>query len=339
MAIVGRIDFEIESLATGYILAPRRSKGGQRAFELDGRPEFDTKMFDKADIGLSYKGGKWGVKGELAVGPDKIKGIKKATAKVAVDDEIVTADGEFETASRASRRASSASSTTQPRGWRSAAEIVLGKGIPGIKSGKLDATVKQGAARLDARRRRRRSNPTIPGVDAAITGRYDDGAFDVDGTIGYERGIAKGAITVGVTNGTVGEDGKPTGRAATDGSAHRLRRGHGHPHDHAVAAGHGRLKLLPNGEIEVVRRGRARRRRSRSSPRSGREEAPLDRDRHPDRRRGGRRPADRHLRHHQGRRHHLRRLRPGPAARTSRSRSPTTPTTPTTPRSRAPARS
>ena len=97
LAVAGRVDFEIEKLAKGFIAASAEAKTGGPHFSLEGELNFDTKMFTKAQLGLSYKDGKWGVRGELAVGPDKVKGIRSASAKVTVDDERVTADGEFET--------------------------------------------------------------------------------------------------------------------------------------------------------------------------------------------------------------------------------------------------
>ena len=72
-----RVDFEIKNLATGYIAASESAKGGVEAFELEGKLNFDTKMFEKANIGVTYKDGKWGGQGgheQAAVAEQRLHG-------------------------------------------------------------------------------------------------------------------------------------------------------------------------------------------------------------------------------------------------------------------------
>ena len=117
VGISGQIDFEIEKLAKGYIKAAADTKSG---FALEGNLDFDTEMFTEASLGVSYKDGKWGVTGKLGVGPGKIKGIKRASVGVQVTDDTVDRHRRVrDRRSRASTRASSGSSTTRSRAWRS----------------------------------------------------------------------------------------------------------------------------------------------------------------------------------------------------------------------------
>ena len=104
-------------------------------------------------------------------------------------------------------------------------EILLGKGIPGIKSGKLDGHHQGGRRRALAERRRHARAVGTRASPAAVTGKYEDGAFLVEADLGYEKGFAKGTVKVGAHQpGRSGADGKPAGPPKPDGSLTRLRR-------------------------------------------------------------------------------------------------------------------
>jgi hypothetical protein len=215
--VKGDIQFEIEKLAKGHIGAGTGVGKGSPSLWLDGELDFDTKMFTKAKLGLSYRDSKWGVKGELEVGPDKIKGIKHASAKVEFKDDTITADGEFETSLKGVDKGKLSFKYNQATGMEIAGEIILGKGIPGIKSGKLDATVKESATGHSLSGDVT-IEPSVPGLTGTVTGKYEDGAFLVEADLGYEKGLAKGSVKVGLTNQAPGKDGKPAGPPKPDGS-------------------------------------------------------------------------------------------------------------------------
>ncbi len=210
LSIDGDIDFEIEKLATGKIGAGGSTKTGLPGFAVTGSLDFDTKMFTKASLGLSYADGKWGVKGGLAVGPDKIKGIKSASATVTVDDDKVDATGEFESSIKGVEKGKVGFKYDPATGMAITGEIELGKGIPGLKGGKLAATVKEGAQGWSLSGAVT-IQPDVPGVGGDVTGTYDDGAFLVEANLSYAKGMAKGSVRVGLTNQEVGPDNKPAG--------------------------------------------------------------------------------------------------------------------------------
>jgi hypothetical protein len=251
LTIDGQIDFEITNLATGYLRAAAGLKQGGPSFALEGGLDFDTELFDKASLKLSYRDGKWGVEGELAVGPGKVKGIDKASAKVAFADEVLTADGTFEPAIKGIKSGKVGLRYAEATGMEITGLIELGEGVPGIKSGKLDATIKQSPAGGWSLAGGVSIEPAIPGVTAAIAGRYEDGAFNVVGTLGYERGVAKGSITLGVTNAPVDDDGKITGPPVPNGGLIPYGAGLVTLRMTPWLKGTVGLKLKPNGEIEV----------------------------------------------------------------------------------------
>ncbi len=249
LGVDGRIDFEIEKLAKGFIGASAGLKSGGPSFSLEGELEFDTKMFTEAKLGLSYKEGKWGVKGKLAVGEGKIKGIKSASAEVAVEDETVSALGTFESSIKGIDKGKVTFKYDPKTGMEIAGEIELGKGIPGVKTGKLSATIKESPAGDYSLSGGIVIQPDVPGLSGDVTGKYEDGAFLVEANLGYEKGLAKGSVRIGVTNQAVGAEGKPAGP----------------PTDNLLVYGGGELtlkiapwlqgtvgvQLKPNGEIEV----------------------------------------------------------------------------------------
>jgi Domain of unknown function (DUF4157) len=215
LSVTGQVDFEIQKVATGFV---RARKGTSSGFAVDAELQFDKKMFDgDAKIKGSYEDGKWAVEGTLGVGPNKIKGIKKASATVKVSEGTITADGEFETSLKGVDKGKLSFKYNEATGMEIAGEIILGKGIPGIKSGKLDATIKEGptghSLSGDVT-----LEPSVPGLTGTVTGKYEDGAFLVEADLGYEKGLAKGSVKIGLTNQAPGPDGKPAGPPKPDGS-------------------------------------------------------------------------------------------------------------------------
>ncbi|WP_214406929.1 eCIS core domain-containing protein [Pseudonocardia lacus] len=253
LGVDGRIDFEIEKLAKGYLAAGAKAKAGQADFELDGALQFDTAMFTKAELGLSYKAGKWGVRGELGIGPGKVTGIKSASARVDVTDETVTAAGEFETSLKGVDKGTLGFLYKPETGMEISGEILLGQGIPGIRGGKLAATVKEGpegwslAGDVTA-------EPAVPGLTGTVKGTYADGAFGVEADLAYERGLAKGTVKAGLTNRTLGPDGLPTGPIDKSGALTAYGGGTVTLAITPWLQGTVGLRLTPKGEIEVTGR-------------------------------------------------------------------------------------
>ena len=248
LSVTGQVDFEIQRLATGFIKA---QAGTSTGFALDAELQFDKKMFDgDARIKGTYEDGKWAVEGTLGVGPGKIKGIKKASAAVSVTADTVTADGEFETSLKGVDKGKVGFKYNESTGMEITGEIILGQGIPGVKSGKLDATIKEGptghslsgGVTLE---------PSVPGLTGTVAGHYEDGAFFVQADLGYEKGLAKGKVNIGLTNQTVGEDGKPAGPPKPDSSITAFGTGLVELTLTPWLKGKVGLKLTPTGEIEV----------------------------------------------------------------------------------------
>lgn len=209
IGVDGQVDFEITNVGKGFVKGEARSTG---LFMVMGKFEFDKKIFDKASVEVSYTHphqgeDKWEIKGNIQIPKGKIKGVKKADITVGYDGTTLSASGtaEFD--------------------------------IPGIKSGKLDVTYAQNQLQIngevDLKHQLIKSGkvkasvsktgeeykvalsgnvqPNIPGISTDLSVDYQDGVITVQGTVGYNKGRLSGSITVGVTNRSVGADGKPAG--------------------------------------------------------------------------------------------------------------------------------
>lgn len=248
----GDVYFELTGLAKGHIGATAKKglKPKSDSFAVRGDLDFDSKMFSEASLAVSYVDNKWGVEGKLKVGEGKIKGIKSASATVGISDETVTAAGEFVPAIKGVEKGTLGFTYNEATGMEITGEILIGQGIPGIKSGKLAATIKEGPDQHslsgDAT-----IEPAIPGVTGTASGRYDDGAFSVDAQLGYEQGFAKGKVHLGVTNQPVGADGKPAGEPRKDGGLTVWGDGQVTLQLTPWLVGTVGLKLTPDGQVEV----------------------------------------------------------------------------------------
>ena len=115
-SVTGRVDFEIEGLAKGYISGTKTTAPG---FSLEGALDFDTKMFTEAHLGLSYRDGHFGVQGHLAVGPGKISASGPPRRRSRSRTRRWPRAGPSRRRCAASSAVSSASSTTRRPGSRS----------------------------------------------------------------------------------------------------------------------------------------------------------------------------------------------------------------------------
>jgi hypothetical protein len=250
LSVAGRVDFEIQGLATGFIgaAATTAEDGG---FALEGALDFDTKMFTRAHLGLSYHDGRFGVNGVLAVGEGKIAGIRSATVTVSVEDERVDAIGEFTPSVRGLEHGQLGFKYDPATGSEITGSIQLSAGIPGIRGGTLHGRV---APRRGGQGYSLTGDialqPSISGVTSEIHGHYEDGAFLVEADVGYKRGMLDGSVHIGVTNQAPGADGRPAGAPTSQLTVF----GGGEVTIKVAPWLQGKvgLKLQPNGELIVT---------------------------------------------------------------------------------------
>ena len=209
-ALDGRLEFEVDRVGKGFLGAAAGTSGD---FAAEGEFDFDPTLFKGADakVKVAYKDSRFTGEGTLKIGEDQIKGIKSAEIEVKFEDDVWTAAGTVQPKVPGVTEGALEMKFDPDGGFEITGRLTLGKDIPRLKSGHLEATVTKsgedwklkgtGKAELD-----------IPGVAASLEASYDDGAFMAEARLGYEKGIARGEVTVGASNMPPGEDGgRPSG--------------------------------------------------------------------------------------------------------------------------------
>ncbi len=243
----GEIQFGIEKLGEGYLAGEASMAGG---LALEGAFNFDSKLFDPAEISMEYKDGEFGLAGKLGIPEGKVKGIKSADFAASYKKGVFEFTGSAELNVPAVEKADVAMRYSEAEGMEITGSFELKKNLPGLKSGGGEVRlVKKPASDAWQVFAKGKAEPNIPGFTTQLEAVYEDGVFTAQITAGYEKGMLKGTITVGVTNRPVDASGQPGGEAtdkftAFGGGSVTVRLT---PWLQGTIA----VRLLPNGEVEV----------------------------------------------------------------------------------------
>ncbi len=246
LGIEGRVDFGIEHVGEGHIGASASTSGG---FELEGAFNFDSDLFDPAAISVEYKDETWTIGGEIGIPEGKIRGIRNASITATYSEGNFEATGEAELDIPGIERGTM-NIQYSDEGFSIGGAFDLSSDIPGIRSGRVEATVSRQSGDEEYNVLvRGTAQPDIPGINSSLSIEYDNGALTIAGTVSYSRGMLSGEVTVGATNRTINEEGMPevepddTMRVYGSGSLTlRLT-----PWLEATAG----VTFLPNGEMEI----------------------------------------------------------------------------------------
>jgi hypothetical protein len=208
----GMAIFSIRDMGTGVLEASASTSG---RWEMHGHFDFDRRLFDQASVDLSYGHDGFAMSGTIGITkPDKIKGIRSASATVSYSEQTGlslegTAQPKIPGVASATLRYANG-----PEGQRIEGSATL-EPMPGISNGQIGITL----SKKDSDWKLAASGtvtPNIPGVTSSLQANYDDGAFTIGGKVGFERGPLKGEVEVGATNKPVDPDGKLLDGAPTN---------------------------------------------------------------------------------------------------------------------------
>jgi len=249
LVIEGLVNFGIQNVGEGHIGAAASTSGG---FELEGAFNFDSELFDPAEIRVEYKNEIWTIGGTIGIPEGKIRGVKNATITATYSENNFAAEGEAELDIPGIERGTMQISYGE-EGFSIGGNFDLSSEVPGISGGNVQARVSKAPGDTEYNVFvSGTAQPDIPGIDSSLTVTYDNGSLIIEGTAQYSRGMLSGQINVAATNRNIGEDGEPTGD----------------PTDTILIYGGGSLILqitpwlaasaevqfLPNGELEVTAR-------------------------------------------------------------------------------------
>ncbi|MDN3670810.1 DUF4157 domain-containing protein [Echinicola jeungdonensis] len=249
IGISGQVNFGIDQVGEGHIGAAASTS---RGFELEGAFNFDSDLFDPAEINVEYKDNIWTIGGEIGIPEGKVRGVKSATINASYSENNFTATGEAELDVPGIERGNMTVEYGE-EGFAISGDFDISSDVPGISGGNVEARVAKpaGEEEYDVFVSGT-AQPDIPGIDTSLTVTYDNGALTIEGSASYKRGMLSGTVNVGATNRPIGDDGEPEGE----------------PDDTVRVYGGGSLTLqltpwlaatagvnfLPNGEIEVTAR-------------------------------------------------------------------------------------
>ena len=254
LQIIGDVNYEIAKLGTGKITG-MGSFGGDTGtgFGIKGDFELDKKVFDgDARIEAGYEQEAFWLKGHLSISEGKIRGIQSAEINASYDKECFTAIGTVTPDIPAVDTASLDIKYSEATGLKFVGDLEF-KNNPLISGGQLHVEAAQ-AAGDETFKVKGNGNvkPNIPGINSELIATYDDGTFIAEFSGAYTRGMLNGNATVGVTNRSIGDDGRPSGEAAP--GAPLVVYGNGTttlqiaPWLQATAG----IRFSPNGEVTVA---------------------------------------------------------------------------------------
>ncbi|AEL28441.1 eCIS core domain-containing protein [Cyclobacterium marinum] len=249
LGLTGQTNFAINQVGEGHISATASTASG---FALEGAFNFDSELFDPAEINMEYKENIWTIGGEIGIPEGKLRGIKSANITASYSENNFSATGEAQLDVPGVERGNMAFNFGED-GFSFSGDFNLNSDIPGITGGNIAARVaKPAGAENYEIMVSGTANPDIPGISTTLSVTYENGALTIEGSAAYSRGMLSGSIEVGATNRAIGEDGQPAG----DPDETMRVYGGGEltlqltPWLAATAG----VKLLPNGEIEVTAR-------------------------------------------------------------------------------------
>lgn len=245
----GALYFSVDRLGHGSLTAGVDGRGN---FEAGGSFDFDSELFDQARIEVWYRERAFGGRGTLRITrPDKVRGIRALDAEVTFGENQVAATGTVRPDIPGVETATLRIEYSEADGLLIAGSATLSDRVPGIRSGTLEAEVRQppegGPYKLSARGT---AVPAIPGLDTTLTVEYDDGALTIAGTADYSRGMLSGTVQLGSTNRVLDATGMPTDAIGTE-----LRVYGGGTLTVRVTPwlqGTVGVRFLPNGELELT---------------------------------------------------------------------------------------
>lgn len=208
--VSGEIGFGITGLGEGTV---RGAASMEEGFAVEGEFEFDTKLFEKAKVKVTYRNEEFTISGEIGIGAGKVPGIKSATLSPTYSDGLLSATGDAELDIPGVDKGSFSLEYSEDR-FSFGGEFNLTEQIPGIRGGNIKAKVaregEEGEYRVTMSGT---AQPSIPGVDTELSIEYDDGILTIGGSADYSRGMLSGRLDVTVTNRAADAKGEPTDKA------------------------------------------------------------------------------------------------------------------------------
>jgi hypothetical protein len=210
LSVAGIIAFGIGNFGKGEIAAGI----DQRGVNFTGSFDFNSKWFSKSNVTVSYAEGKWGISGTVAVEEGRIPGVKEASLTIGYKDSVFSANGGATLTVPGLNKLDLSAEFDEKGNFALGVETELGK-LPGVKGGRVKVVIKSTEGKEGIQLRVEGDAvpdlPNVPSIKPKIAFLYDNGKFDINTEVDFNKGRFSGKIQIGVTNRNVDEKGKPTG--------------------------------------------------------------------------------------------------------------------------------
>ena len=209
----GSVDFSVDRLGSGNMTISADQRSG---FSAAGHFDFDSELFDRAEIEVWYRDNAFGGSGTIGIdNAEKIKGIRSANLSVELGQDSFSAEGDVQPDIPGIQQAGLSVSHSEEEGLVIGGNLQLSSETPGIESGSIEVTLRkqQDQWRVAASGT---AQPSVPGIDSELSVEYDNGAFNASVEAHYQRGMLDGTIRAGATNRSVDDAGNPSGEPGTE---------------------------------------------------------------------------------------------------------------------------
>lgn len=213
----GQVAFAIDGVGDGHIGVSVQEEQG---FCANGEFNFESGLFNPARLEVGYANGNWSFGGEVGFESGTLPGLESGNLTVHWENDVLSGTGSVAFTYPWLDSGTLEFSQSDADGFSLGAEIGLTDAVPGLRSGNVGVRISKspdGEWSLGGSIRGDLDTSRIPGFSAAVLrGEIQDGIFDASLETTFERDIASGDVTVGVTNQALDENGAVLAGRATE---------------------------------------------------------------------------------------------------------------------------
>ncbi|MFC6671245.1 DUF4157 domain-containing protein [Marinobacterium aestuariivivens] len=213
----GRVSFGIENVGQGEITASLLPDTGLAA---SGEFNFESTLFNPATLTVGYSAGAWSFGGMVGFEEGLIPGVTDGTISVNWAEGVLTGNGEVGFSYPWLSRGTLNLAYGEARGLEVRGGVELTGEVPGLNSGTVNVVVSkntEGVWALGGSIEADLDTSRVPGLtETRFSGSLENGIFNSTLRSAFERNIASGTVTVGVTNQAIDAEGNPIEGQATE---------------------------------------------------------------------------------------------------------------------------
>ncbi len=206
----GNFNFGIENVGSGQISVGVHQETG---FSASGSFDFDSTLFNPANLTVRYENDNWSFSGTVGIQEGIIPGVSSAELTVGWEDNVLSGSGDIAFTFPWLNNGTLTFRQSPEEGFSLGATVGLTGEIPGLRSGEVAVNIdrnNEGVWNLGGSITANLNTERVPGLTSTVlSGTINNGIFDASINSEFERDIASGRVTVGVTNQSLDENGDP----------------------------------------------------------------------------------------------------------------------------------